>query len=400
MLIIILTCRYDVALKASGGDGSYNWNSRQPSIVAVSQNGALKILKKGTSEITVSLVRNIYNRDTAKVHVLVPKKLKIIEYRFEAAVGEPVHLHIALYGELLEGNKSKLIPFNDCQDLSFNIDIPDGNFVQIDSENVTVSDLACKVITITSKVIGVSKISVTYGRNLTDNITILAYEPLNVMHPVTSETLLAVGSSRNIVFKGGPRPWAGKPQGFRRKISTDNDRVVKITERELPTEADVFVVKVLCKSLGEAVVTLSASNKPPVSSCKEGEAISKVNVICGKPRYILLQPEFEDVKKCPVIQDLDKIVAHSEEPLKLLVTVKDAKGRQFDNITSLQINWHSDLYSATNLLVPVGTVEDTWADFQVELPKNHYQTITTAKYSDPFSLKARVIGYQKKVLSR
>lgn len=348
----------------------------------------------------MSLVRNIYNRDAAKVHVLVPKKLKIVEYRFEASVGEAVHLHIALYGELLEGNKSKLIPFNDCQDLTFDIDIPDGNFIQIDNENITVSDLACKVITITSKATGVSKISVTYGRNLTDNITISAYEPLKVMHPVTSETLLAVGSSRNIVFKGGPRPWAGNPQGFRRKITAKDEKFVKIMERELPNEADVFVVKVLCKALGETIVTLSASNKPPLSFCKEGEAIAKVNVICGKPRYILLQPEFKDVKKCPVIQDLDKIVAHSEEPLKLLVTVKDAKGRQFDNITSLQINWHSDLYSATNLLVPVGTVEDTRTDYQVKLPKSHYQTVTTVKYSEPFSLKARVIGYQKKVLSR
>ncbi|KAJ8670864.1 hypothetical protein QAD02_002123 [Eretmocerus hayati] len=59
--------RYDVTLKASGGDGSYSWSSSQPQIASVSQIGALKVLQKGTTDVIVYLVRNVNNRDVAKV---------------------------------------------------------------------------------------------------------------------------------------------------------------------------------------------------------------------------------------------------------------------------------------------------------------------------------------------
>ena len=392
--------RYDVALKASGGDGSYNWNSRQPAIVSVSQNGALKILQKGTADVTVSLVRNVHNRDTAKVHVLVPSKLEIIQYNMEAAVGEFIYLHIALYGELHDGSEVRLVPFNDCQDLSFDVDIPDGNFVETESENIHPVNHACAIVAIVSENVGASKVSVTYGRTLTDNVTVSAYEPLVVMHPAKAETVLAVGSSRNIIFRGGPLPWAGVRHSYRREARVSDNSILEVSEQETVNEGEISVFKVLCKSLGDGYVTFSVYNEPILPSCRGGEAIANVRVVCAKPRFIYLLPEFKDGKNCPVNQDAERIVAHSEESLRLLVIVKDHNGRRFDNVTSLSIDWNMKPSTGAALEIPIGSLEETTSEYNVILPKNHYQQLVPKRYIDSLTLKAKVTGYQKNILQR
>ncbi|XP_001601346.4 nuclear pore membrane glycoprotein 210 [Nasonia vitripennis] len=392
--------RYEVALKASGGDGSYNWNSRQPAIVTVSQSGALKILQKGTADVTVSLVRNVHNRDTAKVHVLVPTKLEIVQYHMEAAVGQVIHLHIALYGDLYDGSEIRQIPFNDCQDLSFEVDIPDGNFVETDVKNVKPIGIACATVAVVSQTVGVSKVSVTYGRNLTDNVTVSAYEPLVVIHPAKAETVLAVGSSRNIIFKGGPQAWSGVHQGYQREAIVSDNNILDVVEQESTYDYEVSVFRVLCKALGEGYLTFSVYNMPMLPSCKGGDAIAKVKVICAKPHYIYLRPEFRDSKNCPSSQDTERIVAHSEESLRLLVNVMDETDRRFDNITSLNIDWNVKPPASASIEIPVGSLEETFLDYQVVLPKNHYQQIIPKKYTDSLTLKAKVIGYQKSILSR
>lgn len=391
--------RYDVALKASGGDGSYTWSSRQPSVVSVSQNGALKIIQKGTADVTVSLVRNINNRDTAKVHVLVPTKLEIIQYNMEAAVGEVIHLHIALFGELYDGYDVKLIPFNDCQDLSFEVDIPQGDFIQTESDIEPVS-IACATVSLVSQNVGVSKVSVSYGRNLTDNVTVSAYEPLVVLNPLKAETVLAVGSSRNIIFKGGPQAWSGVMHGYQREATVSNSDILEVEESETSYVDEISVFKVLCKELGVGYVTFSVYNLPILPSCKGGEAVTKVKVICAKPRYIFLQPEFKDGKACPVNQDAERIVAHSEESMRLLIVVKDENGRRFDNVTSLSIDWALKPVASATTEILVGCLEDTATEYQVILPKNHYQQIIPKKYIDSLNLKAKITGYQKNILSR
>lgn len=318
----------------------------------------------------------------------------------EAAVGEVIHLHIALFGELYDGYDIKLIPFNDCQDLSFEVDIPDGNFIQTESDSVELVSIACATVSIVSQSVGVSKVSITYGRNLTDNVTVSAYEPLVVLKPVKAETILAVGSSRNIIFKGGPQAWSGVMHGYQREASVSNSDILEVEEEESSHVDEISVFKVLCKELGESYVTFSVYNIPILPSCKGGEAVTRVKVTCAKPRYIYLQPEFKDGKACPVNQDSERVVAHSEESMRLLIVVKDEDGRRFDNITSLSIDWTLQPPATAAIEIPVGSLEDTTMEYQVILPKNHYQQIIPKKYVDSLTLKARVTGYQKNILSR
>ncbi|XP_047371272.1 nuclear pore membrane glycoprotein 210 isoform X1 [Vespa velutina] len=397
--------RYDIALKANGGDGSYVWISRHSSIVTVSQSGGIRILAPGSSEVIVAMSRNQYNKDTAKIHVLPPSKLKIIEYSIEAAVGEPIHLHIALYGKLTNGSDSKEIPFNDCRDINFETFIPDGNFAQNFSKDVQPIGVSCAVITIISSSVGISQVTVAYNANgqyLTDNITVSAYEPLIVVHPKNKETLLAVGSSRKIIFKGGPHPWSSKPQSYSRKMQSSNEKIAEIIEHthSLSISYDISVFEVLCKALGEVILTYTVSNVPLLPNCKTTYAVQTTRVTCGKPRYIYLQPEVKDSNSCPLKQNSDKILAHSDKSQKFIIMVKDEDGRQFDNITSLNIEWNIKPSAAGHMEISTGSVEETFTDMQVVLPKRHYQNIIFTKRFGIFTICAIITGYQKHILGK
>ncbi|TGZ53948.1 nuclear pore membrane glycoprotein 210 [Temnothorax longispinosus] len=410
---VVNKSRFDIMLKASGGDGSYVWSSRQPSILAVSQNGGIRILSAGTAEVVVTMARNQYNRDTAKIHVLSPVKLKIVDYNMEAAIGEPIHLHVALFGILLNGSDAKEIPFSDCKDLDFEVHIPDVNFVRSYDKNVQPIGVACAVITVTNyRYVGTSDVTVAYNANnndvidhyLTDNVTVSAYEPLTAIHPGSKETLLAVGSSRYVVFKGGPLPWTNKSQDYSREIQLSNEEIAEVAEYEdtLSGPFDRTVFKVICKALGKTALTYTVSNVPLFSNCRHTHASETIEIVCGKPRYIYLQPEFKGAhdKNCPIGQNTDKIIAHSDKRLKIAVIVKDEDGRRFDNITSLNIEWNLKPSGSGTVEIQSSTMEETWTDMDVILPKSHYQNIIFKKHHGVLTIFATVTGYQKLVLNR
>lgn len=402
--------RFDITLKPNGGDGSYVWSSRQPSIVAVSQNGGIRILSAGSAEVVVAMARNQYNKDTAKIYVLPPSKLKIIEYNMEAAIGETIHLHVALFGKLVNGSDVKEIPFNDCKDMNFEVHIPDGNFMQISHKDVQPIGAACAVISIVNHCcVGTSDVTVAYNvkedhinRYLTDNVTVSAYEPLVAIHPESKKTLLTVGSSRNIVFRGGPLPWTNRSQDYSREIHLSNQEIAEIAEWEDPNIGpfDRTIFRVTCKKLGNTVLTYTVSNIPLFPNCKHTYALETIEVTCGKPRYIYLQPEFKEGKDCPIAQNADKIIAHSGKRLKIAVVVRDEDGRRFDNITSLNVEWHLKPSGSGTVETPSSVMEETHMDANVILPKGHYQNVVFKRHQGTLTVFATVTGYQKQVLNR
>ncbi|XP_043283019.1 nuclear pore membrane glycoprotein 210 [Venturia canescens] len=395
--------RFDIALKASGGDGKYVWDSRQPSIVTVSQNGVVRILNEGSTEVVVSMSRNPYNNDRARVHVLLPSRLEIIQYNMDAAIGEPIDLHVALYGKIGEAPDSKEIPFNDCREIPFEIYIPDGNFVQNTSENLTPVGISCATIRLIGLDVGTSSITVAYSSNgqyLMDNITIAAYERLVAVHPSNGETLLAVGSSRKIIFKGGPHPWPGKPQGYKRVISSSDPDAVRVIERQISDSPEIVVYEVVCRVLGDVLLTYTISNAPLLPNCRSTDATATVRVICGKPRYVHLAPEFKDSEHCPIGQSSDRVMAHSDKSLRLVVTVKDEDGRRFDNFTSLNVVWNLKPQDSGSVEIASGTAEETFTDMNVVLPRTHYQILVPKRHTGSLVVSAKVVGYQNHVLAK
>lgn len=364
--------------------------------------------------MVVSMARNQNNRDVGKVHVLSPTKLAITEYVVEVAVGSHLPIQVALYGEYTDGTKLREIHFDDCKHVPFDIDISERNF-GLTSHNNSYEDIdlqptgdACTTVLITGQSIGTSTVTISYyinGRMLSDNVTVAVYEPLTVVHPEKSSTLLAVGTSRKIIFRGGPRPWLGSHKGYSKIISVDRPELVQVTEHRIEEElefsqTEVGIFNVLCKALGEAVVTYSVSNAPTVLTGKRTEAVRQVLVSCAKPRFVHLQPRFTNYANCPLVMSDDKVIAHSNEIIRLAVIVEDDLQRRFDNVSTLLIDWTVQPVGTGAVQVASGSLEETFVDYQVVLPKYHFQLVLPYRNVDHMTVKAKVVGYQKAVLSK
>ncbi|XP_063995333.1 nuclear pore membrane glycoprotein 210 [Diachasmimorpha longicaudata] len=394
--------RFDIALKATGGDGTYVWSTRTPSIASVTQNGVVRILSQGSTDVIVSMARNNYNKDRARVYVMPPTRLEIIQYNMDAAIGEPIHLFIALYGKIQEDGKE--IPFTDCRDTSFEVHITESSFIRNVTDFVQPIGIACTTLTVIGTSVGSSSITVAYNANgqyLTDNVTVSAYPPLIPIHPSSGETLLAVGSSRKIIFKGGPQPSTQKPQGFTRELSISDEEIVKISEIDNTSgQSDVAIFEVICRSLGDIIFTFKVSNEPLLPNCRSTGASSTVRIICGKPRHIYLQPEFKDSDNCPIMNNPDTVMAHNDKPLHLNVIIRNDDGRRFDNFTSLNVEWTLIPSGVGTVEITSGILEETFVDFNVVLPKNHYQTVLPKKHTGTLTIAARVTDYQKYILAK
>lgn len=346
--------------------------------------------------------RNPHNSDRARVYVMPPSRLEIIQYHMDGAVGEGIPLYIALYGKTQEDGKE--IPFTDCRDSSFEVHISDPTFLRNTSDSLPPIGAACTTLTMIGTSVGSAVITVAYhanGQYLTDNVTISAYSPLLPLHPSSGETLLAVGSSRRIIFQGGPQASPDYPQGFTRDSSISDEEIAKATELDNTSGlSDIAVFEVVCRSLGDVILTLKVSNEAFLPNCKTTGATSTVRVICGKPRHIYLQPEFKDTDNCPISKNAEKVMARNDRSLHLNVLVKDEDGRKFDNFSSLNVEWMLSPSGVGSVEVVSGVIEDTVIDFNVVLPRNHYQVVIPKRHTGTLMITARVTDYQKYILAK
>ena len=119
---------------------------------------------------------------------------------------------------------------------------------------------------------------------------IATYEQLEPVHPSTAgnsqsapQLVLPVGSSRKVLFKGGPHPWVGKPSFFftdgKEKTchipllylifyfvaEAEDEEIVRatlISKTPFPyTAADIT-----CLKLGETKVEITVGNKPSTTN--------------------------------------------------------------------------------------------------------------------------------------
>lgn len=159
------------------------------------------------------MLRNHHNRETAKFMILPPSKLEIVEFVMESELGSPIYLHVALYAEKIDKEGQAIqIPYTHCQDLPFQIRQSDPKFKHNRTDILPPVGISCGNIAMVGLNVGTSKVTVTYyqdGRALEDSVTLSAYKPLSLVEPKT-EIVLAVGTSINLVFTGGPRPIIGK----------------------------------------------------------------------------------------------------------------------------------------------------------------------------------------------
>nr|XP_022913052.1 nuclear pore membrane glycoprotein 210 isoform X1 [Onthophagus taurus] len=402
--------RYQVPLTARGGDGKYLWVCSNNSIAVVTQNGMVKTHADGFFEVSAVMQINPNNRESAKFYIVPPTKLEIIEYITEAEIDTNIYIHIAIYGEKPDADNNPVqIPFTNCQDLPFKIDSADPHFLIDTNKTMETIGVSCANFAVNSSVVGSSKISVSYnigGKYLQDSVVVSTYKPLTMIFPETP-IVLAVGTTIQLIFTGGPAMMHGREIQYLKGIITENSDIVEaadITEKmELPPSEEEFtVVGVFCKALGESMVNLTIFDAPTVVNTHSIDCQMDVLIICGKPRTLKIQPELntDNVHSCPMDLSADKALIQSDHDTELDIAVMNENGLRFLNITTLRFEWSADppefaVLHSMDSVIPRDIFNGT-----LNFGNKSYQIVTPKTTSGTIVVNAKVVGYDKIMLAK
>ncbi|KTF73112.1 hypothetical protein cypCar_00032009 [Cyprinus carpio] len=176
----------------------------------------------------------------------------------------------------------------------------------------------------------------------------------NILHKVVgkslvSEVLLSVGSSHEVIFEGGPQPWALAPLRFFSDVEVQPEGGVTVEvlspAKAMPAR---YAYQVTCTAVGEQWLVFRCGNTPgPLNEILTVEE-SRVQVACGVPaglslsllsspsspssvHYSCTQPHYP----CGLLS------VSSTRDATLQLSVFDQKGVQFDNFTSCSVRWTS-----------------------------------------------------------
>ncbi|XP_018577251.1 nuclear pore membrane glycoprotein 210 [Anoplophora glabripennis] len=397
--------KYDIDLVAKGGDGRFLWTSSDHSIGVVSQTGHVRTYSNGFFEVSAVMLRNHHNRQSAKFIILPPSRLEIVEFVMESEVGQPVYLHIALYAEQERDGTTIQLPFTKCQDLPFQIKQSDTKFRQNKSSILAPVGISCGNIAMTALEVGTSKVTVTYfqdGRALEDSVTVSAYNTLKLLEP-NRDIVLAVGTTINLLYVGGPRPFISRPGDHQKVVVSEDTNIVTAADVSqfytLPGE-DFSVVQVLCHQLGETDVKLIITNSPSASNCKSQSSSVTTRVTCGKPRKLVLQPELKiaDANACPMDLSSGNVVVQSTKNIDLSVVIYDDCGNKFLNISSLNFVWTVTPSSGADFLSKNGVFPKNITIGSAPIALKSYQSLHPNIEVGNLEVNVTVTGYKLNIL--
>lgn len=342
-----------------GAGSPFLWSSANQTVATVTQNGVVKTNPEnvGGTEVKAAMNRASHNFGRARVLVIPTGGLKILNHVIEREIGLDLDVPLQFFAQY-EGRRHV---FTQCHKLVPVIGLTDERIFAKRSQQLAVmsngdfkAKEACALIHLKAQSPGFSDLSVSYSYpgfdgqsvKLHDSVTIAAFKPLLPVQPFEGDALLAVESSLNIVWAGGPLPWIKKPESHFHKLSVQDESIVKAGPRILSAGAvsnTLFAFEVACLKLGETEVTLEVGNRKSPSLPQPVVVSSKIKVVCGQPESLELVAEVplpEDTQSpCPLTARTGRVAALSYEDLKIRVTVLDAKGNKFLNISSLDMDW-------------------------------------------------------------
>ncbi|KHJ90181.1 hypothetical protein OESDEN_09978 [Oesophagostomum dentatum] len=314
------------SLKVTGGSGLYDWNVADSTVCNVDSNGVLSSSSPGTTVVTASDKRNPAHKDAVRVSVVDVLSLSFGETRKEAEVGSDLVLNILLMGSGPEGS----VPFTDCRAADFRVQSSDSSiFKPISDAPPTLPTIGTGCSTVTLKAVssGDAKITVSFAR-YEATIDVSAYPALKA---VTDDLALAPGSSINVRFEGGPRPWILDSSTHYSEASADRFVTTSILD-------DILNVK--CgKDDGVTTLKLEVGNKPSSTLPFPAASKSEIAVCCATPGRLLLSAVDAVHPKCPSNMRVLPISGSLKFALAAHGSCGNSGDRALDSINGYTIIW-------------------------------------------------------------
>lgn len=411
--------RQKIQYTATGGDGSFVWSTSNVNIVSVAQSGlaetsldSLKDLTLGESadglakvaQVKVALQRNNKISKTAEILFLPPVKLEIVRYNFETSVKDYVFAHIALYAF----HNKEYVPFTSCENLNFEYDFSNDIFYVDNNAKATATERlhpsACRVIALRATSVGTSNLKVSYmfsDKLLRDEVSLVVFDQLDILNPISNEVILPIGASRNIIYYNGPQKIYSLAAELSSKVKIQKN-IASVTRLNNDQSTDKHIFQILCKEVGETTFHFQIHNSLSKQNFVPYVSEFKTQIFCVKPRFINLYTTEKLRDSCPMkLKNSLMHVKPDDNNLEIAIEILDAESRKLMNITSLAIEWKFTQLENNELNHDVTyrrlAEEDIVSGVQV--PKRDYLITSIPHIENNFKVKAIVATYDKTVLS-
>uniref|UniRef100_A0A672IUC1 BIG2 domain-containing protein n=1 Tax=Salarias fasciatus TaxID=181472 RepID=A0A672IUC1_SALFA len=372
----ILTFPWQPKVGATGGSGNFSWTSSNTAVATVTVKGVMTTV----SDIGVSV---IYAHDLqtrvieiifmANGHTLLP---------FPARLGNVLDLPLRIFGLLEEGEKERVM-LSDCSHFDLLVEEENqGVFELLDGKLAPGQD-HCSGVRAKALTPGYTAVTVSYTHgsvHLSAKITIAAYLPLRTVDPV-NVAVVTLGSSKDMLFEGGPRPWVLEPSKFFCNSRAEDEATVSLTQTSPSSHNyNQHWVRATCRELGEQVLEIMVGNRPSVTNPYPAVEPAVVKFVCAPPSRFTLVPVYTSPQlelTCPLLQQNKLMVPVSNYRNPVLdLAAFDHQGRKFDNFSSLSLSWESTKYEP---LIPVSSTLEL---LLVEDVKISPETVTIYNHPD------------------
>ncbi|XP_018095905.1 nuclear pore membrane glycoprotein 210 [Xenopus laevis] len=340
---------YQYTIQVQGGSGNFTWSSSNNPVATVTVKGLMTTGDDiGVSVIRARDVQNRLHFGDMKVYVIEPHGMEFIPSAVETRVGNRLELPLRIFG-IMNADDNEVVTLSDCSNFDLAVEMETLNIFKLLPGRLPPGRDYCSGITVQAEAPGYTTVYVSYTHghvHLKSKIVIAAYLPLRTIDP-SSLALVTLGSSKDMLFEGGPKPWVLEPAKFFRNLSSDKEESSSLALVEPAISRGHFQhwVRATCRDLGEQVISVTVGNKPTETNPFPAVEPISVRLICAPPSRFALIPVYKHSHLdlvCPLMQQNKQVIPVSNYRDQLLeLAAFDHQGRKFDNFSSLAVTWES-----------------------------------------------------------
>ncbi|XP_028679797.1 nuclear pore membrane glycoprotein 210 [Erpetoichthys calabaricus] len=392
---------YMYTIKAHGGSGNFTWSSLNHAVATVTVKGVMTTGSDiGISVIQAHDVQNSLHYGEMKVYVIEPVGMEFIPCQVEARVGLFLELPLRIFG-LLNVETGEKVTLSDCSHFELLVEVENQGVFRLLPGRLNAGPEYCSGVRVQAEGLGYTTLHVSYthGRiHLDARITIAAYEPLKAVDPV-SVALVTLGSSKDMLFEGGPKPWVLEPSKFFRNLTAEDSGSVTLSLFG-PASRNYYQhwVRATCQALGEQVLAVTVGNHASLTNPFPAVEPAVVKFVCTPPSRLTLVPVYTSPQldlSCPLLQQNKQVVPVSNYRNPVLdLAAYDEQGRRFDNFSSLSILWDSTKVSLASIEPYMPMELSLYEDAHRQKKLQGRQTVLVHRDSGLVSITVTAIGYQ------
>ncbi|XP_072222450.1 nuclear pore membrane glycoprotein 210 [Leuresthes tenuis] len=393
---------YQYTIKATGGSGNFSWTSSNTAVATVTVKGVMTTVSDiGVSAVYAHDLRNPLHFGQMKVYVVEPVAMDFAPCPVEARLGFVLDLPLRIFG-LLDELENERVMLSDCSHFDLLVEEESHGVFELLDGRLAPGQGHCSGVRAKALSPGYTVLTVSYTHgnvHLSAKITIAAYPSLKAVDPV-SVAVVTLGSSKDMLFEGGPRPWVLEPSKFFCNLRAEDEASLSLSLIS-PSSHNYnhHWVRTTCKVLGEQVLEVSVGNKASVTNPYPAVELAVVKFVCAPPSRLTLVPVYKSPQldlTCPLLQQNKQVVPVSNYRNPILdLAAFDQQGRKFDNFSSLSISWESTK-------VPLASIEPTIPmELQLRDDGNNKQmklhgrqTVVVHQQTGIAAITATALGYQ------